>query len=322
MDEFELIDRYFKRKVSSRFAVGLGDDCAVMDVDEGQQIVFSIDSLVPGVHFFSDDPSELIASRALCVSLSDLAAMGAKPQCFTLALSMPELDEKWLDGFSRGLFRIADKYHCELIGGDTVCGPLLVSVQVHGTLPRGTALTRSGANVGDIVCVSGTLGDGAAALSILQHKGGISNQHYRYLRERYYQPQPRFDISIAIRDFASAAIDISDGFIADLGHICRASGLGARIDLDNIPLSEALRAIDIERQAQRWSLFGGDDYQICFTVSPQKYEELISQNDSIDVRVVGELIDGSGVSCGATGASLSSGFDGYQHFSNSIIEGA
>ncbi len=314
MDEFQIINRYFRRDSISRFPLSVGDDCALIDVPTGQQLAMSIDSLVEGVHFFHDDRPDLIASRALCVSLSDLAAMGAEPSCFTLSLSLPKADEEWLTLFSQGLFNTADQYGCELIGGDTVCGPLVISIQVHGTVPRGAAMKRSAAQLGDLVCVSGTLGDGAASLAVLKQQIEVGQADHRYLKDRYYQPQPRFDVAMCIRDFANAAIDISDGLVADLNHICEASRLAACISTETLPLSHSLLSCATERQRRDWPLYGGDDYQLCFTIPPEKYALLSAQHDGLDIVAVGRMGSGKGVYCETSQELLTTKRAGYQHF--------
>lgn len=317
MDEFTLIERYFKRQCrSANLALGVGDDCAVLDVPAGYELVFSIDSLLQDVHFFAASDPSLIGQRALRVALSDLAAMGAKPLCFTMALSLPEANDRWLKGFSAGLFDAAERYHCELAGGDTIKGPLLISIQVHGTVPKGQAIRRAGARPGDRVCVTGCLGDGAAALRALRGELVLEDAALEYFRERYYCPQPRIAAGRWIRSVASAAIDISDGLLADLGHICRASGVGARLDVSAVPLSEALRAAVDEAQQVQWALAGGDDYQLCFTVPQSRSDALFQlvKRYELDVSVIGKVVAEAGIYCDETGALLSASVGGYRHF--------
>jgi thiamine-monophosphate kinase len=267
--EFELIARYFDRVTSSRRDVekGIGDDCALLSVPEKQSLAISTDTLVAGVHFLADiHPSDL-AYKALAVNLSDLAAMGADPAWLTLALTLPVVDESWLASFSDSLFAQLDYYDMQLIGGDTTRGPLSMTLGIHGFVPQGRALRRSGAHIGDWIYVTGTLGDSAAGLSLLLGQTELGNRTDRdTLLQRHLRPVPRILQGQALRDLASAAIDISDGLLADLGHLLKASGCGARINLDTLPLSAALMQNFTSEQALRWALSGGEDYELCFTV--------------------------------------------------------
>lgn len=317
MGEFELIERYFKRAIdSSCVKLGIGDDCAVIDVPQGYQLAFSIDSLLADVHFFADANPSLIAQRALCVSLSDLAAMGAEPLCFTLALSLPHADQQWLSGFSEGLLDTANRYGCSLVGGDTVRGPLCISIQVHGIVPSGQAITRGGAHQGDIICVTGSLGDGAAALHALKGDLSVDDAAYEYLSKRYYHPQPQLDTGAKLRNIASAAIDISDGLVSDLGHICKASGVGAQIDVHCLPISDAVRLGVSEEKSIDWALSGGDDYQLCFTVSPSEIDKLnrLTELHHLAISNIGIMTAQQGIRCSKTGRTLNKNNTGYKHF--------
>jgi thiamine-monophosphate kinase len=267
--EFSLIARYFDRVRSSRFDVetGIGDDCALLNIPEKQTLAISTDTLVSGIHFLPDiDPADL-AYKALAVNVSDLAAMGADPAWLTLALTLPSVDETWLKAFSDSLFEQLDYYDMQLIGGDTTKGPLSMTLGIHGYVPVGRALKRSGAKPGDWIYVTGTPGDSAAGLAILQDRLTVSDEtDNAYLVKRHLRPTPRILQGQALRDLASSAIDLSDGLVSDLGHILKASECGARIDLDALPYSEAMqRHVDGE-QAMRWALSGGEDYELCFTV--------------------------------------------------------
>ena len=267
--EFSLIARYFDRVRSSRRDVetGIGDDCALLNVPDKQTLAISTDTLVAGNHFLADiDPADL-AYKALAVNLSDLAAMGADPAWLTLAITLPDVDESWLEAFSDSLFDLLNYYDMQLIGGDTTRGPLSMTLGIHGYVPVGRALKRSGAKPGDWIYVTGTPGDSAAGLALLQKRLQIEDAaDNAYLRTRHLRPTPRILHGQALRDLASAAIDLSDGLISDLGHIVKASGCGARIDVDALPYSDAvLRHVDPE-QALRWALSGGEDYELCFTV--------------------------------------------------------
>ncbi|KAA1050983.1 thiamine-phosphate kinase [Pseudocitrobacter sp. 73] len=267
--EFSLIARYFDRVRSARFDVetGIGDDCALLNIPEKQTLAISTDTLVSGIHFLPDiDPADL-AYKALAVNVSDLAAMGADPAWLTLALTLPSVDERWLEAFSDSLFQQLDYYDMQLIGGDTTKGPLSMTLGIHGYVPVGRALKRSGAKPGDWIYVTGTPGDSAAGLAILQNRLTVSDEtDNTYLVKRHLRPTPRILQGQALRDLASSAIDLSDGLVSDLGHILKASECGARIDLDALPYSEAMQCHVDGEQAMRWALSGGEDYELCFTV--------------------------------------------------------
>lgn len=267
--EFDLIARYFDRFKSLRRDVqlGIGDDCALLTVAEKQLLAVSTDTLVSGVHFLPDiDPADL-GYKALAVNLSDLAAMGADPAWLSLALTLPDANEPWLKAFSDSLFELLNYYGMQLIGGDTTRGPLSMTLTIHGLIPAGRALTRSGARIGDWIYATGTLGDSAAGLAILQDRLQVADANARdYLIRRHLRPQPRVLQGQALRDLASSAIDISDGLISDLKHVLKASECGARINLDELPLSQILSSHADADQVLRWALTGGEDYELCFTV--------------------------------------------------------
>lgn len=265
LTEFEIIQLFFHGGAISRqdVAVGIGDDGAVVRVADGCDLVISTDMLTSGIHFPPDaDPND-IGFRALAVNLSDLAAMGAEPLWATLVLSLPEASEPWLDAFARGFFSLADAACVQLIGGDITRGPLTITASVYGSVPRGEALLRSGARPGDLIFVTGTLGDAAAALELdLKTAPAI---HSQVLRQRLLRPTPRFIVGINLRGVASSAIDVSDGLASDLGHIVEASGVGARIEVAALPLSEPLCHLLKRQRAWELALSGGDDYELCFT---------------------------------------------------------
>ncbi|MCU5772031.1 thiamine-phosphate kinase [Erwiniaceae bacterium BAC15a-03b] len=267
--EFELIARYFNRVTSSRRDVekGIGDDCALLNVPEKKTLAISTDTLVEGVHFLRDIHPADLGYKALAVNLSDLAAMGADPAWLTLAITLPDIDESWLKAFSDSLFELLDYYDMQLIGGDTTRGPRSLTLGIHGLVPTGRALKRSGARPGDWIFVTGTLGDSAAGLALLQHAIRIADPAAcEALIKRHLRPMPRILQGQALRDLASSAIDISDGLISDLGHVLKASDCGARINLDALPLSATLTEHSEREQALRWALAGGEDYELCFTV--------------------------------------------------------
>lgn len=271
LSEFNLIDRYFAGRGPRRgdVVLGVGDDCALLRVPEGMELAISIDTLVAGVHFPEDTPPAAVGHKALAVGLSDLAAMGAVPAWATLSLSLPTADEAWLEPFAAGLFALAEAHGVALVGGDTVHGPLVITLQLHGHVPAGTALRRSGARVGDLIYVTGSPGDAGLGLAVAQGRVNLPQEDAHYLRDRLDYPQPRCELGQALRGLVSACIDISDGVAADLGHILEASGVGARLELERLPLSPALRrSVSDDQQGWRLALSSGDDYELCFTLPP------------------------------------------------------
>jgi thiamine-monophosphate kinase len=318
--EFQLIQQFFQREQAEQPAagvlLGIGDDCALLQIPAGKQLAVSVDTLVADVHFPADADPELIAERALRTNLSDLAAMGADPLWFTLALTLPEANEEWLRSFSRGLFKCARQYGIALIGGDTTSGPLTITIQVMGAIQPQQTLRRDGANVGDFILVTHFVGDGAAALAAIQNTQIFFDEYVEYLQQRFYRPTPRLYESALIREIASSALDISDGLVADLQHICDASDLGAVIDVENLPLSPAVKSLHNDSQAYLWALSGGDDYELCFTVPPEKMADiamLIAQG-KLQATVIGEMIAGSKVICEYEGEAFELAKTGYQHF--------
>jgi thiamine-monophosphate kinase len=288
MGEFELIERYFKRSAraaSSSVALGIGDDCALLQPAAGMQLAVSTDMLVAGRHFFDDIDPRTLGHKALAVNLSDLAACGARPMAFTLALSLPDANEPWLKAFSEGLFALADKHGCTLMGGDTTRGPLNICITVFGEVPTGQALLRSGARAGDDVYVSGTLGDANLALRTLLGEMELPADALRNARQRLEQPTPRIALGLALRGLASACADISDGLVGDLSHILKASGVGAAV---NTPIAMQLVALSaVAKRAEglfdlnisetdllQSVLSGGDDYELVFTAAPSLRAEV------------------------------------------------
>lgn len=272
IDEFSLISNYFKELTGQQdVAVGIGDDAAIIDINPDKQIAVATDTLVASVHFPSHASAEQIASRALCVNLSDMAAMGATPKWFTLALTIPKelACTEWLQGFSQGLARVAKQNNVSLVGGDTTAGPLTISITVLGETPISRGLCRNGAKPDDIIYVSGTLGDGAAALYQIQHQDLVQNDR---LTDRFYQPQPQIELGLGLINYASACIDISDGLVADLNHLCKASVVSASINSQLLPIHSDIKQAYSE-QSRQWALTGGDDYQLCFTVPSIEQEQ-------------------------------------------------
>ena len=276
MGEFDLIARYFTRPVR-RAALGVGDDCALLKPAPGMQLAVSSDMLVEGRHFFAGTDPERLGHKALAVNLSDLAACGARPLAFTLALALPQVDAAWLEGFSRGLLQLADAHGCELVGGDTTQGPLNICITVFGEVPTGQALLRSGAQPGDDIYVSGTLGEARLALDALRGQFALPANMLAHLRQRLERPTPRVALGLALRGVASSALDLSDGLLGDLGHILRASGVGACIDtsktIDLIATSALSISVTGQFDAdylQQCTLAGGDDYELAFTAAPAR----------------------------------------------------
>lgn len=277
LTEFGLIDRFFARPAaghasqpdaaSARTVLGIGDDCALLAPAPGMQWAISTDMLVSGRHFFADVDPAALGHKALAVNLSDLAAMGARARAFTLALALPEADGAWLDGFSRGLFALADRYGCELIGGDTTGGPLNICITVFGEIEPGQALTRAAARAGDDIWISGRLGDARLALGAARGEWTVAPADLPGLRQALERPEPRLDLGRALRGIAHAALDLSDGLAGDLRHILRRSNCHAQVDVDALPRSATLARQSLEVQ-RACTIAGGDDYELCFTAPP------------------------------------------------------
>jgi thiamine-monophosphate kinase len=322
LGEFELIDTYFRRP-ARHAALGVGDDCALLETPSGLQLAVSCDTLVAGRHFAPDADARSLGHKALAVNLSDLAACGARPSAFLLALTLPRVDEVFLAAFAQGLWALADLYAMDLIGGDTTSGPLSMTITVFGEVPRGQALLRSGARAGDDVWVSGTLGD--ARLALEAQRGRLSAATPALLdaaRARLDRPSPRVALGQALRGVASAAVDVSDGLLADLGHVVEASSraaglrLGARIDAGALPLSEGVAAL-----APTWqldcALAGGDDYELCFTAPAQLATavEAAAGTAGVPVTRIGRIEAGGGVQVlQADGRRIEREFGGFDHF--------
>ena len=325
--EFRLIDRIRERTAQGRDDVrlGIGDDAALLAVPEGQELAVAIDTMVEGVHFPRDTAPADLGWKALAVNLSDLAAMGATPAWALLALTLPrsgaaEARQRFVDAFAEGFAQLAQPHRLALVGGDTTGGPLTISVAVHGFVPPGKALIRAGARVGDAVLVTGTLGDAAAGLHALQHplnegdgRAGLRD----YLIERLNLPTPRLSAGAALRGQASACIDISDGLLADLNHICVASDVGAEIDAALLPRSSALMALYDEASAMQFALSGGDDYELCFSVPAQRVADVQADLSRLGCGVtkIGRIVEGAGVRVrGTDGEWLATDRPGWEHF--------
>src|SRR5215469_8654765 len=276
LSEFDLIERYFRgcgaRRADVR--VGVGDDAAILEFPAGSELVAAVDSLVAGVHFPHGSPPASVGHRALAVNLSDLAAMAARPAWALLALTLPQADESWLAEFAAGMAALARAHEVALVGGDTTSGPLCVTMQVLGHVPRSAALLRSGGRPGDALFVSGTPGDAAAGLGVEQGKLAAVGEAAKYLRERFLYPAPRVALGECLRRYASACIDVSDGLLADADKLARASGCGAQIAYEQVPVSEPLLHAVGEERARELALTGGDDYELCFSVPPAALDKL------------------------------------------------
>lgn len=328
MGEFDLIERYFKRP-THKAALGVGDDCALLRPTQGMQLAVSSDMLVDGRHFLSTvDPARL-GHKALAVNLSDLAAVGAEPLGFTLALSLPRVDESWLAGFSMGLLRLADAHGCELVGGDTTQGPLNICITVFGEVPPGDALLRQNAQVGDDIYISGTVGDARLALEVFRGTHTLSGEAFEQTRLRMEQPTPRVELGTALRAVANAAIDVSDGLLGDLGHILKRSGVGAQIDttwlqaagsFGEVRLAAGITTVMADlpwNKRLKFALSGGDDYELCFT-APVNQRELVhaaAWETNTPVTRIGRITQEQGlVVLDPQGQPIAKRFASFDHF--------
>ncbi|MCR8958284.1 thiamine-phosphate kinase [Variovorax sp. S2] len=318
MGEFDLITRYFKRP-AKRSPLGVGDDCALLAPGQGMQLAVSSDMLVEGRHFLSTVDAARLGHKALAVNLSDLAACGAKPLAFTLALALPGIDEPWLEGFSRGLFALADAHGCELVGGDTTRGPLNICITVFGEVPAGAALLRSGARAGDDIWVSGTLGDARLALEVFRGTLALPADVFAQARMRMEQPTPRVALGQALRGIASAAVDVSDGLVGDLGHILASSRVGATLDADAATSTvAAASAPGLGIEALRTcALSGGDDYELVFTAAPSARAAVEQAGKESFTRVtrIGRIDAEAGLRIvDASGSPVAQRFGSFDHF--------
>lgn len=320
MGEFELIRRYFQRPPTrADVVVGSGDDCALLRVPPDQLLAVSTDTLVSGVHFFADVDPVALGHKALAVNLSDLAAMGAEPAWVSLALTLPAINEDWVAGFARGFLGLAERFGVELVGGDMTRGPLSMTISVKGLVPEGQALPRNGAQVGDILCVTGALG--AAALAVRQRLGEMSNMpaYQTELQQRLEWPEPRVALGLALRGLASSCLDLSDGLASDLGHVLHASGVGACIELARLPLAKPLQTLPT---SLAWSLAlaGGDDYELCFTLPAKRADCLpeLARQTGVPISQIGHIVPGSPqIDWQLNGLSQHLQLQGWDHFKES-----
>ena len=304
MAEFSIIDSYFNRRNLNSVDLGVGDDSAVLTPPPQQQLVICTDTSVAGRHFPLETDPHAIGWKSVAVNLSDIAAMGATPHSILLALSLPQIDHAWLKAFSQGLYDCCDQFGVSLIGGDTIQSPhLTISITALGWVDSGQAIPRSGAQPGDLICVSGTVGDAAFALNHPGHP----------LQQRLDYPSPRCQLGAALKGLAHSMIDVSDGLAQDLGHILQASQVGATLALDKLPLSPALHTL---RDEQKWqyALAGGDDYELCFTISPQNYEKLLQKQIDVSISIIGTVHSSLGLTFEKNGIDHLLQFNGYQHF--------
>ncbi|BDT74564.1 thiamine-phosphate kinase [Polynucleobacter sp. KF022] len=296
--EFDLIERFFKTgsdslrtNVDQAVILGIGDDCALIQPRGDEEIAITSDMLVEGRHFFVGATPEQLGRKALAVNLSDLAAMGAKPTGFTLAIALPTVDHAWLEAFSKGLFAIAKEYSCPLIGGDTTAGPLTISITAFGSIPTGKAIRRSGAKAGDDIWVSGTVGDARLTLAALRHEIILPAEDLQKIECRMHNPTPRIELGMQLRNIASAALDVSDGLLGDLRHILKQSQVDAEIQLDQLPKSATLQKQNVSIQNQ-FAACGGDDYEICFTAPSSQRENIqaISKSIGLPLTIIGKIV--------------------------------
>lgn len=298
LSEFDLIARYFTRTTQRGGSVqlGVGDDCALIMPPANESLAISTDMLVEGRHFLPGADPESLGHKALAVNLSDLAAMGARPLGFSLALALPSADEAWLAAFARGLFALADDAQIELIGGDTTRGPLNICITVFGSVPTDQALRRDSAHANDDIWVSGSLGDARLGLDLLMRQLKLSEGDSTTALQRLHRPSPRVSLGLALRGVAHAAIDISDGLLGDLGHILQRSAVGATVEADLLPIGSALRSQDHQTQYE-FALNGGDDYELCFCAPPTQRDRVIAAAQQVGVAVtrIGQVTDELGL---------------------------
>ncbi|MBY5990539.1 thiamine-phosphate kinase [Ferrimonas balearica] len=315
--EFDVIKRYFDRPVHRKDVLkGIGDDGAVLALPANSELVVSTDTLVCGTHFLPDIAPADLAHKAVAVNLSDLAAMGAEPAWMTLAITLPGEDSDWLQAFSEGLHEICQYYGVALIGGDTTRGPLSLTVTIHGHLPEGRALLRDGARIGDWIYVTGNLGDSAAGLQCLLGQLALAPEATEYLVEKHLRPRPRLLAGRALRGRASSAMDLSDGLASDLGHILAASGAGAQLELEQLPMSAVLKGAVSAERALELALAGGEDYELLFTVPEAEKGALATAlaETGINHTCIGQIVAGEGIRYLKEGAPVELTLSGYDHF--------
>ena len=324
LNEFDIIRTCFDQPglaalTDAVIRQGIGDDCALLSIPAGKELAFSMDTLVAGVHFPGSANPIDIGWRALAVNLSDLAATGAMPLAFTLGLTLPDNDEQWLQTFAEGLKQPAQEFGCYLVGGDLTRGPLAITIQVHGLVDKGKAIGRGGARPGDLIYVTGTLGRAGAALALLDNDAAMAGQDGREsLLQAYYRPVPRIIAARALKGFVSAGIDISDGLVADLGHICQRSGCGARVNAAEVPVDPLVTTMLGKKQGLTATLGAGDDYELILTVPRENEEDFREAEEKLPelLTCIGEITAGNEIICeDEHGEPMAVAAAGYNHFS-------
>ena len=320
MKEFELIKRFFSEQAIKRkdVVLGIGDDCAIVSPAERQNIAITTDTLVAGVHFPHETSARAIGHKSIAVNLSDLAAMGAEPSWVSLAITMPDVDLKWIEEFCHGAFELCEYYNVQLIGGDTTQGPLTITVTAQGFTPKDKHITRSGAKAGDWLYVTGEIGDAALALKGILNEVDVAAEYSDELRRSLDFPTPRILAGQALRGYATAAIDLSDGLISDLGHICLASKVGANVVLDDLPISNALLDTLGLEEALELALVGGDDYELLFTVSEDNKVgmETALANSGNTITCIGQLNRSEKITTTLDSKPVAINAKSFEHFSN------
>jgi thiamine-monophosphate kinase len=324
LSEFALIDRFFRDCGARRadVALGVGDDAALLDCPPGMQLVAAVDTMVLGNHFLAHFPAESVGHRALAVNLSDLAAMGAQPAWALLALTLTKADPEWLEGFARGFGALARKHGVALVGGDTTSGPLCISVQVLGHAPRPPRMLRSSGRPGDVLFVTGTPGDSTGGLDFELGKlkvdaaAGVTEEAAAHLRGRFHFPTPRVDLGLKLRDYARACIDVSDGLLGDAGKLAQASGCGAKLAWEKLPVSPQLVSVVGDTRAREMCLTGGEDYELLFAVAPDNVEHMTRELPPIQwgYTAVGVLDQTEGAAVTRNGTVMDFSHSGWDHF--------
>jgi thiamine-monophosphate kinase len=317
LSEFSLIDGYIaiSRTTREDVSLGIGDDCAILEVPPGKSLAVSMDTLVAGRHFIDGVDAVKLGHKALSVNLSDLAAMGAEPAWAMLSLTMPAADIRWIQNFMQGFLALADRFGVQLVGGDTTRGPLSITVQIHGFVDSGKMMRRNGAHPGDLIYVTGSLGDAGLALR-LQQAGRLDRVHHRQLLQRLDCPTPRITEGMQLASIATAAIDLSDGLIGDLGHIVQLSDCGAAIELQRLPCSPAVQAVIARSNTWSLPLSSGDDYELCFTVPAEKQQQLQQLAAILDCPLtrIGVIEQQPGIRCVDAGGAVVDVESGYDNF--------
>lgn len=319
MKEFDMIKRFFSEQLVKRkdVVIGIGDDCAIVQPDEKHSIAITTDTLVAGTHFTHDAGARGVGHKSIAVSLSDLAAMGAEPSWVSLAITLPNADEQWLEEFCKGVFELCEYYNVQLIGGDTTQGPLSITVTAQGVTLKDKYLTRSGAKPGDWLYVTGNVGDAGLALQHLFGNVELEQRFVDMVHSKLHYPKPRILAGQVLKDYASAAIDVSDGVLADLSHLCDLSGVGANVVLDSLPLSEALTST-LKDKATEFALSAGEDYELLFTVSDDNKVgmETAMTNVGIDIQCIGQINHSGKITTTLNNQPVQLEIKGFEHFSN------